>query len=86
MKKDYIAEWLNQPIGSIDMSLIQELQSFGEIKSLEIKVRRVHWKCIKQRHLDLADKIEAKYRSYFPKSDLVMAMSLALLASNKHIK
>jgi len=62
-------------------NLVKELVDYAEYAVLENKVRRVHALCIKQRHLDLADKIQNKYNQFFPKSDLATAFAMAFLAN-----
>lgn len=86
MKKtanEYIKDWISTTPFQIDMSLINELKEYSDNTVLRDKVMRVYHKCIRQRHIALADKIEAKYRHYFPKSDLVMAMSYSLIATKQ---
>lgn len=86
MKKtanEYIRDWISETPFQIDMSLINELKEYSDDTVLRHKVMRVYRKCIKQRHIALADKIESKYRQYFPKSDLIMAMAYSLIASKQ---
>lgn len=61
-------------------NLLTELVNYGENKSFERKVKRVHALCVRQMHVELSDKIQAKYSQYFRGSDLVMAMMWALNA------
>ena len=60
--------------------LITDLLSYSEDKSMEIKVRRVYHMCIRQGHMQLADKIEHKYSRYMFKSDLAIAFGYSLMA------
>lgn len=63
-----------------DKSLIKDLVEYSENKSFEYKVRRVYALCVRRRHIDLAYRIEHKYSKCFPKSDMLMAFSMALMA------
>ena len=66
----------------INMDIINDLIRYGNEKSLEIKVKRVYYNCIKNRKIDLADKIQRKYRRFFSSrsDDAVMAFGFALMA------
>jgi len=63
--------------------LLHELLDYSNKKSLEIKVQRVYHKAIIHRKLALAKRIEDKYKYLLPKSDLAMAMPLALSFSKE---
>ncbi|MCW3111302.1 MAG: hypothetical protein JWQ09_5808 [Segetibacter sp.] len=63
--------------------LLNDLVGFSRSFFFERKVKRVYSKCLKCGHPILAQKIVDKYPHLIQvKSDLVMAMSMAMLASN----
>ncbi len=64
-------------------NLLDELKIYSDEESLRRKVMRVYWKCVKSGRIGIANRIEIKYRQHFPKSDLVMAFGMSLLAIAK---
>lgn len=56
--------------------LISEMVNYSHEKSLELKVLRVHSKCLVRKHYALADKIKTKYKRYFLQSDFEMAFRI----------
>lgn len=66
--------------------LLDELNEYSSNQSFKYKVQIVINKCILSGRIGLADKISEKYRHLLPKSDLVMAFGMGLLASQQKFK
>ena len=61
---------------------LQEMLDYANDKSLEIKVNRIFWKCIKSGRIGLSDKIKEKYSHLIRgrNTDSAMAFAMALMA------
>ncbi len=64
----------------MNKKIFDELSVWAQERSKMDKVARVYYKCIRQRHLELADRIRAKHWRYFPQDDSIIAFAMALQA------
>ena len=67
-----------------DEGLLNEMLSFADDKSLEIKVNRIYYKALRARKIALCDRIQEKYPQYLKKLDSVLAFGYALIAQKKN--
>lgn len=67
----------------VDKGILNELLHYSKDKSLEQKVRRIYYKAIRARKIDLSDRIKEKYRKFFVDDDWTMAYCFSALNIKK---